>query len=393
MELKSLRDVVRDCLTFNDVDAAIAAATTAAESDPSDPDPQSQLAHLAAVRGDWQAAHDHNFQALTLASALDPITTMPKDLRPVDPTRRGAHGLPIVVIYRHLALETDSHHHLPYCLAHVRETNPTSSLFLVGDGRHRSSLSVHVPLLDVYSSASDFAKVYRHKAFPVRYDFMLFSFQRLFVLRDLMERLRIDEVLHIDPDVLLCSDASQLAERVPEVDFAISANTSFAYSPHYLLLSRREPLDRFCEFMLDLFANARGHTPLRAVIDAAESAYLTDMHALEEFVQLTTASVWNLSAVHEGGIWDANVCSSDGFAVAGGMKDLHWRRGCAFAQHLRSPTWVRFHAVHYNHAAKPFLVDGYHHRRPSCQGLAAVGPANSGAHAANDASGSEPSAG
>jgi hypothetical protein len=152
---------------------------------------------------------------------------------------------------------------------------------------------------------------------------------------------------------------------VPEADFAISADSSFAHSPHYLLLRRREPLDRLCEFMLDVFSNGRTRTELRSIIDAPEPAYLTDMHLLEEFVRATDASVWNLSAVHEGGIWDANVCSPDGFELTGGMKDLHWREGRPFAKQVRSSRWVRFHAVHYNHSAKQWLVDGYHHRPPT----------------------------
>lgn len=367
-ELRSLGTVVQDCLAADDVGAAIAAAAADAERDPSNPEPQSQLAHLAAVRGDWQAAHDHNLRALTLACEMPEIAALPRDLRPVEPMPRARGGLPIVVIYRHLALEPGSADHLPYSLAHIRESNPGSPLFLVGDGLHRSHLSENVALFEFYSSASQFAKVYRHKAFPVRYDFMLFSFQRLFVLRDFMEKAAIDEVLHIDPDVLVCSDVTRLAERLPDADFAISASPRFAHSPHYLLLRRREPLDRFCEFMVDLFKNPNARTSLREIVDGKDPAYLTDMHALQEFVALTHASLWNLSAVHEGGVWDANVRSSDGFACRRGMKDLHWRGSLPFALHLTSRAWVQFHAVHYNHTAKPFLIGGYHHRRPGCEG-------------------------
>ena len=326
----------------------------------------SQLAHAYALEGRWADAVSADRRALELTSAAPPLP-VPPDLETVGLVSPTGDELPIVMFTRELGVRPPGFHHLAYAAAEARRANPRSRVIVIGDGTNRLPFVEHHQIIDHSERAQAFAGVYRHLAFPTRYDFILFCFQRWFVLLDFMEALHLDACLHIDPDVLLLTDVAQLEAEVPgRVDFALSANPVFGISPHYNYITSRAALARFCDFTFGVFAQASpamAVSPMQAAIRAGKHSYVTDMTAFAELSRARLAQIHNLSRVRRRAIWDANVASADGFAFRNGVKDVTWR-GCeAYCRQLSSGREIRFHALHFNYDTKRLMPAGYHRRR------------------------------
>lgn len=331
----------------------------------------SQLAHAHALAGRWEEAAAFDRAALELTSkATHALSPLPIQI-PSSRYERHAleDSLPIVIVHRDLGMQIAGLNHLPYAVVEARLSNPRSPIVVIGDGSNRYPFVDHHLILDHYERASAFAARYRHTAFPVRYDFMLFSFQRFYVLLDFMESTGVDACLHIDPDALLYCDVG--AVNVPDdCDFALSARPTFAVSPHYCFIRRRASLEHYCEFTAEMYdrvaSRSVARSSMRRLILAGRPAYVTDMLAFEEFGAAGVGRIHDLSTVTNGCVWDANVASGDGFAMRDGVKDIVWSGERPYCRELRSGRDIRFHALHFNHEAKALIPNAFD-RRPLVQ--------------------------
>lgn len=322
-----------------------------------------QLAHALAMQGAWTEAVQCDRRSLEITSGAAP-PQLPADIDPpVHGKRRD--GIPIITIYRELGLRPKSISTLAYAVAQAIRISPRSPVIVIGDGSNRYDFLEHHLILDHATEAEDFAKVYRHVAFPTRYDFMLFSFQRWFVLMNFMQRHGLESCLHIDPDVLLLRDLNELSLPA-NVEISLSATTAFGVSPHYNLVTNRVALERYCSFVLEMYSPRPSitvrNTSMHAKIAEGKRAYVTDMHAFAEFWTSGGARVANLSAIIGGETWDANIASPDGFRFRRCAKAIDWVDGAAYCKLVSTGQRVRFNALHFNSTAKSWMPDGFHQR-------------------------------
>ena len=83
------------------------------------------------------------------------------------------------------------------------------------------------------------------------------------------------------------------------------------------------------------------------------------MSAWEEFELMGLGSVFNLSSIFNNSTFDANINSSDGFEMKGGMKNIYWKGDHAYARQKATNKEVRFHALHFNATAKQHMLNAF----------------------------------
>jgi tetratricopeptide (TPR) repeat protein len=328
-----------------------------------------QLAHLASMRGDTAQAAQYDRQALELTSkSVITPPTVQEDI----PTQFGmadeGKGLPIVFIHRNLGVDARQRTAIEYCLAQARRTNPLSPIYLIGDMYNRYPFIKNELMLDYFERAFAFGKIYRHIAQSIRYDYLLFCFQRWFVLLEFMRAKKIERCLHIDSDVMLYTDVTEQIQSFPSFDLFLSAHPDFAVSGHYNYIGSQGALEALCNYIFDVFTREPMDdailTPFQDAVWRSRTGYITDMSGLEECRDYGILNIRDLSAIRDGSVYDANVNSADGFVMRAGLKAIDWVDGIPFGTLRETGKKIRFHALHFNNNAKRYIRQAFHQALP-----------------------------
>ena len=337
----------------------------------------SQIAHCLAILGDHVGAAKYDKRALAITSTPplnvhltpDEITrdgSYPGWPKPVAINTKSAH-LPIITFFRELHLNEAASRSLVYCLAQARRSNPQSDIILIGDAAHGYEFAHHDYILNYFTMAEEFAGIYKHVAKDARFDFILFCFQRWFVLLEFMSAFGLESCVHIDPDVMLYTDVTAWSLGHRYFDFRLSAHPNFGVSGHYNFIGSRLALEKYCDYVLETYSKPprqkTAASRMRRAVWGKGAGYITDMDAFAEVRDAGICSFENLSMVANGSVWDANINSPDRFEFDRGMKSMYWIGEHAYCRAMNTEAPVRFHALHFNARAKKYMRNAFHKRR------------------------------
>lgn len=207
------------------------------------------------------------------------------------------------------------------------------------------------------------------------YSFELFCIERWFYLAEFMRLEGVDVVLHLDSDVLLYCNASEVWNRwFQDHWFTLALGTSAATS--YLTLSA---LEHFCKYVSEAYGIPTSPELMEAnaIFDAMQAQQLpggiSDMYwwkTFRERVQLAvpvdTEGVGEMTHIRDGTTFDHNINVSDGYAMRGGMKDIRFTsqpeatwiaQGTRLEGGERLVREVKFNALHFQGGAKGKMRD------------------------------------
>lgn len=161
-------------------------------------------------------------------------------------------GIPIVFIH------WGDSFYLRYALMQARLSNPNSPVFLLGD--HTNS---HYGLSKFYDNrqfsnwqADLFTKSYVHLS-QNTVVIELACFIRWFILKEFMKSQGFQKCVVSDSDVLAFCDVTEEQKMFSKYDFVYNGT-----SPHFSFVNNLSFLDKFCEFMLDMYIDETNRNSL-----------------------------------------------------------------------------------------------------------------------------------
>jgi hypothetical protein len=252
-------------------------------------------------------------------------------------------GLPIVFIHY------GGKEYLRYSLQQATRSNPTSTVYLLGDDSNRGHGRVsHHLIADLSAGATAFERSYRHLS-TNSHRAELLCFQRWYVLLDFLKRSGISSCLYLDSDVLLYEDVT--ADRVAYAEYDLSLVRQFV--PCTMYISGVEVLEEFCQFVTDIYTGRRQYEwdffvasyALRRKNNMPGGA--SDMTAFHLFHQEHFGRVGELGLIVDDAAYDISISTADpGMEMIDGVKRLHWKDGRPFATHSRTGREIRMKTLH-----------------------------------------------
>lgn len=209
-----------------------------------------------------------------------------------------------------------------------------------------------------YVRQHPFARHYTHMS-TNHHEFELACIVRWFMLRDTMDAQVLADCLYCDTDVMLFTNVENEWHGDPyyyEHDFTLSLGTSGHTS-----FWKFAALNAFCEFLMRTYRDRDEEYQECARIFAAMQAQglsggVSDMLLLKMFAAQSSLKVGEMSVVRNGGYWDHNLNSADGFSCWMNHKALLFIDGTPTAYHLDSHARVEFKSLHFQGGAKKYIA-------------------------------------
>ena len=252
--------------------------------------------------------------------------------------------------------------YLRYSLAQAKESNRDSTIYLLGDTTNDCYDFVdHHSFLDYHEGADKFAKIYRHFS-TSPYRWILFVFQRLFMLKEFMVANKMERCLHVDSDVMLYANVTEDQKKFDQYDFTVSHR--MACSIFYV--NRVEALEDFCQFLIDIYTKKdRYHYDKMVGHYAVRNKNLLEggaceMNAFEYYGVSHFGLIGEVSLIMDGSVYDPNISMPyPGFEMENGTKKLIWRDGNPYGIYLRSGRLIKFNSLHCQGSAKQLMSEYY----------------------------------
>jgi hypothetical protein len=263
-----------------------------------------------------------------------------------------AHDVTIVLTHRGYSW------YLPYTLLRARVSNPRARILLITDQKSAllSRFAEIVPLDEHRREADAFAALYRHLSHN-SHAFELFCFQRWFILHSVARQRGIERCFYLDSDVLLYGNLSDIEKHYRSVQMTVN----FEQGPYSCFINSRAVLGAFCDYITTLF---RDHADQMAADfegwkQAGLNGGISDMHALKLFIRDHGIRASDTSEIVDDATFDTVIHESNGYATAGGRKQVTWENGQPFVHHLALQKKIRFHTFHMQGDSKALILD-YH---------------------------------
>ena len=275
-------------------------------------------------------------------------------------------SLPIIFIHKGYSS------YLEFSLRQAKLTNPASEIFLLGDdANNRFPFVSHTLIKDYFSSAAEFAKLYKHLS-TNPYNFELFCFQRWFVLKDFMIDKNIQRVLVCDSDLLLYSDFNSKIKPLLDKKIELGlCQYKFVASAH-LSYWTINPIKGFCTFVCssyirqDLFSKyvnfweklQKQNTP----------GGVCDMTALLFFSQtFPKDKTVNFLDIIGQATCDDNINEPRGIYpneyLFKRTKKFQWIEDIPYCYNIRLKKLIKFNAIHFQGPAKYKMPLYYHGKK------------------------------
>ena len=261
-------------------------------------------------------------------------------------------SLPIIFIHR------SNSEHLKYSLAQARESNPNSTIFLLGDSSNDVYEFVeHRPFVEYFQEAAHFQKLYKHYS-THGVDFELICFQRWFILREFLMANNLSQCLYLDSDVMLYSDVTKDSKKFEQFDFTLCWNSIGCV----FFLNRLRGLNEFCQFLLDIYGNKNNfyydrmvaHYAVRKKHHLAGGA--CDMTAFQFYSEGNFGQMGEASYILDGSVYDPNInMPHPGFEMENGIKKIIWKDNQPYGRFIKTGEEIRFNSLHFNGHAKKLM--------------------------------------
>lgn len=171
-------------------------------------------------------------------------------------------SIPVICIHR------GDFPYLPFVLGQAEMANPDSPIILIGDQTDNVVPMVNqVPIDRHWEEAARLDPVYRRQS-PRPTDPELFCLSRWFVLRDYMRANGLEQVFHLESDVMLYADVNQEHRHWFQYDLTM-VRSCFGGS---MFVNGLAGLDELCQSIWDMLSGRDASEKLR-------SLYGQDQHA------------------------------------------------------------------------------------------------------------------
>ena len=260
--------------------------------------------------------------------------------------------LPIVFIH------SGNSSYLKYSLAQAKQSNPQSTVYLLGDSSNDCYGFVeHSAYSDYFKGASEFSKIYRHFN-TTGFHYELFNFQRWFVLKEFLIAKKLERCLALDSDTMLYADVTEEGKKFEQFDFTLSWNMCGCT----FFLNKIEALADFCKFVMDLYTKRDRYHYEKMVAHFAVRKHshlpggVCDMTAFQLFSEAHFGDVGEASQIINGSVFDPAISvPHPGFEMSNGIKKIIWRDGYPYGIHVKSRKEIRFNSLHFQGKAKSLM--------------------------------------
>ncbi len=265
--------------------------------------------------------------------------------------------------------------YLPYVIRQAAYVNRSECpIVLLGDTKQSGAGIVQLDSLQ-NTKAERFLNCYEHMS-SNPHSFEELCFLRWFYLLEHMRRESIDNVLHVDSDVLLYSsineiqrihnDSSGCALIIPDqhhesYTWCVSGHMSY-WNISYL--------ERFCDFVINTYEDPHYHAKYKEKwawhSDTGTSGGICDMTTLYLFWRENMSSITNYAAEKRGTVFDSNVSSSmnkfvNEYVMEDGLKKIAFidESQPVFYKAEAPNNPIRVHGVHFQGGAKQYIPNYY----------------------------------
>jgi hypothetical protein len=264
--------------------------------------------------------------------------------------RNAVMSLPIIFIH------TNYKDYLIYSLLQAKCSNPASPIILLGDSTNDCySFIEHRNILDYYSNAKEFAKVYKHFNNLNPYQNELFCFQRWFILRDFMMSNNLKRCLCLDSDVMFYANIAEEEKKFADFDLTLS----YGISPHCVFINNLSALDKFCKFLVEIYTDPAAldymELTLQECIENNLSGGVSDMTAFKVFKGTGECRIGEISTIIEDSTYDLNMNLPEEFEFENGIKNIYFLEKQPYCKHIPSGQAISFNALHFQGKAKKLM--------------------------------------
>lgn len=235
--------------------------------------------------------------------------------------------------------------HFELAVRSARHLHPGNEIVHIGDRRYRAlgDDCDFVNLADVSISKWNLKDHYQHRS-PNTIQFELFCLERWFYLLELMKKRDWETCWVFDSDTLLFANFDILARSYES--FGITINK---YSPHATLIGRRQSLESFCHWVLDVYQRPELLEKRTADLGWGVPG-ISDMTLLTQFGQ-EVEPIGDNSQPTEFGLIDNNISMPQGVLYAEGQKVICRRRGVPYVED-NAGNLIALNLIHFQGPAK-----------------------------------------
>jgi hypothetical protein len=252
--------------------------------------------------------------------------------------------------------------YLPFTLAQARLASPASPLVLIGDQTNDVfPYATHVDMNRYNAGALDFQKVYRHMS-PNGEPYELFCFMRWFILRDFCRAHQVEQLIHVDSDVLLYCDVNCERDNWAGYDLTLVRGVCAGN----MFVNRRAAIEELCETITGLYTGPADRLEALYARRRETGEGISDMVALKLYYDANRDRVAEMTGLQPDGTWwDANIHLSEGFEMRDGRKHVRFINRLPHARHLDTGQDVRFKCLHFQGVAKRHIEPAYRQGAPT----------------------------
>jgi len=207
---------------------------------------------------------------------------------------------------------------------------------------------------DYNQSAIAFETVYKHYS-TLGAKFELFCIQRWFILRDFMKDTGIKQAIYLDTDNLVCEPLDGFVDK-----FQGYGMTFTGYSAHINFILDWTILDRFCQFIMDIYRNPDKEGKLvtwaKDIQSSAGAGGVSDMTMFYWFHQEFSQNILSYKDVFmfppfDGSLEDTRECEAD----QDGFKKIAWEGKTPFVIMKDNQSVLKLVTLHHQGRAKKVL--------------------------------------
>lgn len=244
--------------------------------------------------------------------------------------------------------------------------SPALRIILISDRNPNLHYVEWIDLDTLSGSWQEMARAYVHLSTNGE-PFERFCFYRWFAVRELMLRLGLNRVLHLDSDMLLYFDPIREPLELGDAELAIGSTSS--YSGHFAWITSPSAIDFVCETMLHLFRNATTLKELEKHFErqGPHGGGVCDMYALGWIAWNHAMPIHELNQIRAESVFDQSISDPE---IAGGVekwrmidgrKTVEWEKNMPFFRTIEGDL-VRALTIHFQGSFKDLLFSHMQNR-------------------------------
>jgi len=249
------------------------------------------------------------------------------------------HKIPIIFIH------FSDNLYLEFTLRQARYCNPNTPIYLLSNcesHKTRFPFLKHYLISDFCSEIEYVNNIYSHQS-ENEFEFELNCILRWFVLMSFMKHFQLNEILHLDSDVLIYETPEFFKNKYMPRGFTLADSQS----PHCLYIANIEVLESFCASIVNYYASKE------------KNEGVSDMFFFRRFGNINPHLVCELMTSVDGYVVDNNINNPDGFEQnIKGIKKMEFNdRKIPFGILSENRKAVYFIALHFQGSAKKYIPD------------------------------------